>query len=192
MRGGSSLGAAAAAKDVSVNVTNDTLIEAMMIFHCEGKEACVGLFPQYGRGSIIKKLVETCKQLKPGLFDLDITKAELYEMMGKELLKVKTLDLYDNQIVDVPPLAALVNLKELHLAVNQIVDVTPLATLVHLTDLRLDSNQIADVGPLAELVNLTELNLRENQIVDTSPLRSLPKSTKITGVSVCCRSCAIV
>ena len=103
----SSLGAAAV-KDVSVNLTtrNDTLIEAMLIFHCEGEEACVGLFPQYGRGVIIKKLVETCKQLKPGLFDLDITMAELRE----ELLKVNKLELSKTQIVDVAPLATLVNL----------------------------------------------------------------------------------
>ena len=165
MQGGSS-GAAAAVKDVSVNVTNDTLIEAMMIFHCEGEEACVGLFPQYGRGSIIKKLVETCNQLKPGLFDLDITMAELRE----ELLKVNKLELSKTQIADVGPLATLVNLR-------------------HLT---LDDNQIVDVAPLAGLVNLTQLHLERNPIVDTSPLRSLPKSTKIHGVSVCCRSCTIV
>ena len=142
--GGESSGAAAAVKDVSVNLPNDTLIKAMLIFHCEGEEACVGLFPQYGRGSIINKLVETCKQLKPGLFDLDITMAELRE----ELLKVNKLELSKTQMVDVTPLAG--------------------------------------------LVNLTQLHLERNPIVDTSPLRSLPKSTKITGVSVCCRSCTIV
>jgi hypothetical protein len=109
----SSLGAAAV-KDVSVNLTtrNDTLIEAMFIFHHEGEEACISMFPQYGRGAmiIIKKLVETCKESKTGLFDLDNTEAEVREKVGKELLKMKSLDLRENQIVDVAPLAALVHL----------------------------------------------------------------------------------
>ena len=212
MQGGSS-GAAAAVEDVSVNVTNDTLIEAMVIFHNEGEEACVGLFSQDARGAIniIKKLIETCKQSNPGLFDLDITMAELRE----ELLKVNKLELSKTQIVDVAPLATLVHLTDLRLNGNKIVDVEPLRTLVNLTDLNLTNNQIVDVAPLATLVNLTSLDLSQNRIVDvsplaglvhltflglsggnpivdTSPLRSLPKSTKITGVSVCCRSCAIV
>ena len=120
MQGGSS-GAAAAAKDVSVNVTNDTLIEAMLMFHCEGEEACVSL-PQYGRGDmiIIKKLVEICKQSKAGLLALDNYDTEMVE---KELLKVNKLELSKTQIVDVPPLAALVNLTDLRLDSNQIVDV---------------------------------------------------------------------
>ena len=118
-------------KDVSVNVTNDTLIEAMVIFHNEGEEACVGLFPQDARGAIIiiKKLIETCNRSKPGLFDLDITKAELREMVGKELLKVKKLDLRKNQIVNVAPLATLVNLWNLYLDRNPIVDTSPLRSL---------------------------------------------------------------
>ena len=67
MQGGSS-GAAAAVEDVSVNLPNDTLIEAMVIFHNEGEEACVGLFSQDARGAIniIKKLIETCNRSKPG------------------------------------------------------------------------------------------------------------------------------
>ena len=109
--GGSSFGAAAAVEGVSVNLTNDTLIEAMLMFHCEGEEACVSL-PQYGRGDmiIIKKLVETCKQSKGGLLALDNYDTE---MVDKELLKMKTLNLYGNKIVDVAPLAALVNLTKL-------------------------------------------------------------------------------
>ena len=52
MQGGSS-GGAAAVKDVSVNVTNDMLIEAMLLFHSkssiwEGEQACARKFPQYG------------------------------------------------------------------------------------------------------------------------------------------------
>jgi hypothetical protein len=143
------------------------LIEALFIFHYEGEEACAGMFPQYGRAVIIKKLVELCKNSKTGLFALDNNDAE---MVGKELLKMNKLDLYGNQIVDV----------------------APLATLVDLTVLNLSGNQIVDVAPLATLVNLTVLWLGENQIIDTTPLRSLPETTQIIGVIVRGGCCTIV
>jgi Leucine-rich repeat (LRR) protein len=182
---------ATAANDVSIKLTttNDTLIEALFIFHYEGEEACAGMFPQYGRAVIIKKLVELCKNSKTGLFALDNNDAE---MVGKELLKMNKLDLYGNQIVDVAPLATLVHLTVLYLCGNQIVDVAPLTTLVHLTSLGLSGNQIVDVAPLATLVNLTVLWLGENQIIDTTPLRSLPETTQIIGVIVRGGCCTIV
>ena len=51
--GESSLGAAA--KDVSVKITtrNDTVIKAMFIFHKDGEEACITMFPQYHCGAKI-------------------------------------------------------------------------------------------------------------------------------------------
>ena len=115
----------AAANDISIKLTttNDTLIQALFIFHYEGEEACVGMFPQYGRAGIIKKLVEICKQNKTGLFALDNNDAE---MVGKELLKMNELNLNGNQIVNVAPLATLVNLTTLSLSENQILNVAPL------------------------------------------------------------------
>ena len=109
---------AAAANDVSIKLTttNDTLIQALFIFHYEGEAACVGMFPQYGGAVIIKKLVELCKHSETGNlfsetrnspFALDNNDAE---MVGKELLKMNYLDLYGNQIVNVAPLATLINL----------------------------------------------------------------------------------
>ncbi len=165
--GESSFGAAA--KDVKITTTIDTLVKAMLIFDCEG-EAGISMFPVDSR-IILKELLKTVN--KAGLFDLDIAEAELCEKVGKELLKVKKLELPHNKIVDVSPLAGLVNLKELYLYGNQIVDVSPLAGLVHLTYLHLAGNQIVDVSPLAGLVNLGRLILHDNQIVDVSPLAGL-------------------
>ena len=55
-----------AAKGVSVKVTTSTLIKAMLIFHHDGEEACIGMFPPDGRGAvnILRKLLQTCKQSK--------------------------------------------------------------------------------------------------------------------------------
>ena len=108
--GESSFGAAA--KDVSVNITTDTLVKAIYNFHYEGEDACIGMFPQDGRGAVIilKTLLETVKQSKTGLLALD---NQDKDMIREELLKVKKFELYRNKIVDVSPLAGLVNLKEL-------------------------------------------------------------------------------
>ena len=187
---------------LEITTTNNTLVEALFIFHCEGEKACVSMFPQYGPVGIIKKLVEICKQSKTGSFALDNNDAE---MVKKVLLKINdfvlkpgqirnqivdmaplatlvnltTLDLSSNQIVDVVPLAKLVNLTSLHLPRNRIVDVAPLATLVNLTCLFLGGNQIVDMAPLATLVNLTSLDLRRNPIVDVAPLATLVNLTTL-------------
>ena len=172
----------AAANDISIELTteasttNDTLIQALFIFHSEGEAACVSMFPQYGRAEIIKKLVEIiCKEKKTGLLDNYDA-----EMLGKELLKMNKFDLQGKQIVDVAPLATLVNLTSLSLSDNQIVDVAPLATLVNLTQLYLHENQIVNAAPLATLVNLTKLFLHENQIVDVAPLATLVNLTYLS------------
>ena len=113
-----------AAKDVKITTTIDTLVKAIYNFHYEGEDACIGMFPQDGRGAVIilKMLLATVKSSKTGLLDLDIAEAELCEKVGKELLNLTQLHLRNNQIVDVSPLAGLVNLTELYLQGNQIVD----------------------------------------------------------------------
>jgi internalin A len=85
------------------------------------------------------------------------------------------LDLSDNKISDIKPLASLTNLELLSLNDNKISDIKPLASLTKLTFLTLDKNQLIDVKPLASLTNLTQLWLAKNQIIDVKPLASLTK-----------------
>ena len=54
------------------------------------------------------------------------------------------LNLNDNNITDLTPLAGLTNLTELWLADNNISDLTPLAGLTNLTELYLPQNSISD------------------------------------------------
>ena len=70
-------------------------------------------------------------------------------------------------------MAQLTQLTELDLSDNQISDITPLAQLTQLTDLNLWDNEISDVTPLAQLTQLTDLNLGYNPITDISPLRTI-------------------
>ena len=59
------------------------------------------------------------------------------------LTKLEVLNLYNNQIGDIKPLASLTNLIQLFLNNNQIGDIKPLASLTKLTDLLLSGNSIA-------------------------------------------------
>ena len=133
--GESSFGAAA--KDVKITTTIDTLVKGMLIFDHDGEAGISMWVPpdaQDARGAvnILKKLVATVKQNKTGLLALDNHDTE---MVGEELLNLTTLHLSHNKILDMSPLVGLINLKELHLNSNQIVDVSPLAGLVNLKKL---------------------------------------------------------
>ena len=87
---------------------------------------------------------------------------------------LKWLNLMENQIADVGPLAGLTKLKSLNLKHNQIADIGPLAGLTKLQTLNLKGNQIADLGPLANLTKLKSLNLdKNNPIRDLGPLAGL-------------------
>ena len=87
---------------------------------------------------------------------------------------LKSLNLMENQIADVGPLAGLTKLKSLSLKHNQIADIEPLAGLTKLKSLNLKGNRIADVGPLANLTNLQWLNLdKNNPIRNVGPLAGL-------------------
>ncbi|MEQ9000490.1 MAG: leucine-rich repeat domain-containing protein [Coleofasciculus sp. B1-GNL1-01] len=95
------------------------------------------------------------------------------------LLSRTELQLWDNSITDISPLAGLSNLTVLNLGRNSITDVSPLAELSNLTKLSLGSNSITDISPLAGLSNLTKLYLDSNSITDVSPLAGLSNLTEL-------------
>jgi len=116
-------------------------------------------------------------------------------MIGELLLGLRNLDLSENAISDLGPLANLEHLEKLKLVTNQISDLAPLAELTELERLYLNGNQISDLSPLArlddleilclnacgisdlshlvQLTDLEELQLSTNQVVNLSPLESL-------------------
>ena len=97
------------------------------------------------------------------------------DVADRELSSRKMLDLSDNKISDIKPLASLTKLTFLNLDKNQIIDVKPLASLTNLNQLWLAKNQIIDVKPLASLTKLRILHLSDNKIRDIKPLASLTK-----------------
>ena len=70
-----------------------------------------------------------------------------------------------------------VNLKSLDLSENDISDLSPLAGLENLTYLELDRNYISDLTPLGGLTGLVHLNLYNNEITDITPLAPLKNLT---------------
>ena len=89
--GESSFGAAA--KDVKITTTIDTLVKGMLIFHHDGEAGISMWVPPDARDPcgaviILKTLLETVKQSKTGLLALDNHDTE---MVGEELLKMKKL-----------------------------------------------------------------------------------------------------
>ncbi len=123
--------------------------------------------------------IEKEKKDKTGSLDLSRLGLEKTPEEIRELVWLKELKLYNNNISDITPLEKLVNLTMLNLGGNKISDITPLEKLVNLTVLNLWSNQISDITPLEKLVNLTELNLSFNQISDITPLEKLVNLTEL-------------
>ncbi len=105
---------------------------------------------------------------------LSASSKDIHSLAGIEhLAALWRLDLFNNRITHLTPLADLNNLNELYMGYNQIVDITPLANLNNLNELYMGNNQIVDITPLNQLNNLNELYMGYNQIVDITPLNQL-------------------
>ena len=97
---------------------------------------------------------------------------DLHPIAG--LIQLGALYILGNPIFDISPLEHLTSLRTLVLAWCEISDITPLAGLTQLKTLSLDWNRlIVDISPLRDLTQLTELHLNNNRIVDVSPLANL-------------------
>ncbi len=89
--------------------------------------------------------------------------------------KVALINLAENQITDLKPLAGLPRLQSLDLSKNQIKSLAPLATNTVLQYLDLSFNQLRKIAPVAGLTNLATLLVAHNAIADVSPAFGLPR-----------------
>lgn len=88
-------------------------------------------------------------------------------------LNLESLDLSDQAITDVTPLAGLKQLTLLALGGNPIADLAPLDGLTNLEMLILTGCTAQDYSPLANLTGLEYLRLDNSTIADAAPLASL-------------------
>ena len=90
---------------------------------------------------------------------------------------LERLDLRDNQIFDLSPLAVLVLLHKLALSSNaqieQFSDLSPLSGLINLKRLDFDSKNVFDLSPLSRLTKLEYLHFTDTNVSDFSPLAGL-------------------
>ncbi|MCL2634363.1 MAG: sigma-70 family RNA polymerase sigma factor [Oscillospiraceae bacterium] len=115
---------------------------------------------------------------------MDITDQMLIDMVasGEIPANITHLDLQNNNITDISPLAGLTDLWYLNISNNNIMgdtgltfisDLTPLNDLTNLGHLRATNNAIVDLSPLENLTGLSILWLSHNNIADISPLAKL-------------------
>lgn len=90
------------------------------------------------------------------------------------------LNLRNNYLSDLGPLASLQGLIWLALANNQIRNVGPLGSLPSVTQLSLSANPISDISPLAGH-GYQELDIENCCIADLSPIQSLIDAGKVYG-----------
>ena len=92
---------------------------------------------------------------------------------------LRFLDLDNNQIHDVAPLASLALVTSLELNGNDVSDLTPLASMISLTRLEIYGNGVSELAPLSALVSLEDLRMGYNDVVDLSPLSGLTSLTRL-------------
>ena len=92
-------------------------------------------------------------------------------------INLKRLNLRNNQIFDLSPLAVLVLLHELELSSNahieQFSDLSPLSGLINLKRLDFDSKNVSNLSPLSRLTKLEYLHFTDTNVSDFSPLAGL-------------------
>lgn len=99
-------------------------------------------------------------------------------------LNLDLLDLDNNDVEDVSPLAGLVNLTNLNLNANEVTDVGPLAALTELRQLHLccTTDDITDVTPLEGMVHLEGLNIANHDLGDAVLWPLLENFPNLTGL----------
>ena len=112
---------------------------------------------------------------RTNLKTLTLRNCALTSLSGFEALTNLTyLDVSQNILTDITPLAGLTALEVLSIHQSAVVDLTALQNLTALRQLDLSFNSIEDVTPLTGLTALQELNLSNNQI---SNIRIIGKLT---------------
>ena len=83
------------------------------------------------------------------------------------------LDLRNNQVSDLSPLAGLIRLRELWINDNPVSDISLVRNFTNLTHLAFDSTPVSDLSPVRGLTNLILLSFRDTLVTDLSLVAGL-------------------
>lgn len=95
------------------------------------------------------------------------------DILERDVLKIKELDLDDAEISSITELTPFTNLKKLSLDFSNISNLEGIEKLSSLEILHLRRNKLVDITPLAALTSLKELDIAENNVTDFTPLENL-------------------
>jgi Leucine-rich repeat (LRR) protein len=105
------------------------------------------------------------------VWSINASGQHIHELSGIEhCINLHSLQLWNNSVDDLTPLAGLNKLRVLKVGYNGLTDIGALAPLIHLDTLHLNANSITDLSALAGLDSLSELVLTSNAIWNTAPL----------------------
>ncbi|NIF07108.1 TIR domain-containing protein [Chryseobacterium sp. Tr-659] len=102
----------------------------------------------------------------------NISNIELFE-------NLELLHLSGNNIIDISILSKFKNLKTLDLSFNKVTDISSLSKIKSWENLNISSNQIDDISALNKVTVSSDLLLRDNKIFDLTPLYFSLKNDKI-------------
>lgn len=112
------------------------------------------------------------------LQNLDLRDSEIsteaMELIGR-LKKLERLDLYSCGVSNITALSGCTALTYLDLSENSISDISPIANATMLQELNLSSNAVSALGSLSDLTQLVTLDLSSNNIQDISVLGNCAK-----------------
>jgi hypothetical protein len=97
--------------------------------------------------------------------EFELSFSDINDLDGIEYcIHARSIDVSNNRIIDLTPLAGLTNLRELNLSGNQIGYIDVLSNLVSLISIQLSDNCLEDVSPLFGLEKLEYADLSGNKI----------------------------
>jgi len=108
------------------------------------------------------------------LVDLNAESMNIQNITGLDFaINLNSLQIRNNFISDISPLAGLTQLTGLWFANNKISDISSLSELINIGSLEIYANEISDISVLKGFTKLHWLSIYNNPISDLSPLTSL-------------------
>lgn len=142
------------------------------------------LFPDKGLEAAVRKEVFAKRYNDEPLTKEDVKNISRVHGRGKGIqdltglehcIAVQEIDLEDNEIEDVSPMAELKLLQSINLAGNKIQSIEPLKDLERVQYLELSRNRVRNIAPLAKMTNMRSLYLSENKVRRLGALKNLTK-----------------
>lgn len=150
----------------------------------QGPVAAQDLFPDKGLEAAVRQEVFAKRYNAEPLTKDDVKNISQVKGKGKGIkslagiencVAVQEVDLENNEVTDLTPLAGLKQIQLLVLTRNKIESIAPLAELERIQYLELSGNAVSDLAPLAKMTNMRSLYLSNNKITKIDTIKGLTK-----------------